>query len=93
MTQDTGYKTRNDGSIDYAHYIGKSHRIRSESAHRGLRNLAALIGALFARGAQPDAPLHQPGAACASPRAGRPQPARQAQTNRIGARRAAVLRG
>jgi len=36
MTQQPDIKTLNDGSIDYAHYITKSHAIRSADAHRAL---------------------------------------------------------
>lgn len=33
MTLKTDYRKLNDGSIDYAHYITKSHAIRSKEAH------------------------------------------------------------
>lgn len=36
MTQSTDIKTLKDGSIDYAHYIAKSHGIRSNEAHGAL---------------------------------------------------------
>ena len=33
MTRNTNIKTLKDGSIDYAHYISRSHEIRSHDAH------------------------------------------------------------
>jgi hypothetical protein len=36
MTQNTNIKTLKDGSIDYAHYISRSHEIRSHDAHQML---------------------------------------------------------
>ncbi|UYV38186.1 hypothetical protein N4R57_03605 [Rhodobacteraceae bacterium D3-12] len=39
MTQQPDYKTLPGGSIDYAHYIRRSHDIRSRSAHGGLRRI------------------------------------------------------
>lgn len=36
MLHNTDIKTLKDGSIDYAHYITKSHEIRSHDAHQAL---------------------------------------------------------
>lgn len=41
MTENTNIKTLEDGSVDYAHYIARSHEIRSNGAHR---KLAAIWG-------------------------------------------------
>ena len=37
MTTQSDYKTLKDGSIDSAHYIKRSHAIRSHDAHRALQ--------------------------------------------------------
>lgn len=39
MTQRTQIKTLEDGSIDHAHYIARSHVIRSQVAHRAFGKL------------------------------------------------------
>lgn len=36
MTQNANIKTLKDGSIDFAHYIARSHEIRSNDAHQAL---------------------------------------------------------
>ena len=47
MTQQTKIKTLNGGSIDYAHYISKSHEIRSKDAHRSLAAILQLFRAAW----------------------------------------------
>ena len=49
MTRSPEYKTLTNGSIDYGHYIRKSHDIRSQSAHSGLRWVARFVAALLHR--------------------------------------------
>ncbi len=39
METDTNIRTLKDGSIDYAHYIARSHEIRSNDAHRFLASV------------------------------------------------------
>lgn len=39
MTENTNIKTLKNGSIDYAHYIARSHEIRSNGAHRKLAEI------------------------------------------------------
>jgi|GEM_PF-6724060 len=36
MRQNTNIKTLKDGTIDYAHYIARAHKIRSQDARQGL---------------------------------------------------------
>jgi hypothetical protein len=47
MTQQPGYKTRKDGSIDYGYYITRSHELRSRNANSALRSLKRAIVALI----------------------------------------------
>lgn len=48
MTQQTSIKTLKGGSIDYAHYIAKSHEIRSNDAHQGLAKIWQMFRAAWA---------------------------------------------
>lgn len=43
MTQSTDIKTLKDGSIDYAHYIAKSHEIRSNEALGALSSIWQML--------------------------------------------------
>lgn len=48
MTQQTDTKTLEGGSIDYAHYIARSHQIRSNDAHRVLAAIWQMLRAAWA---------------------------------------------
>ncbi len=43
MTENTNIKTLKNGSIDYAHYIARSHAIRSNGAHRKLAEIWGIV--------------------------------------------------
>lgn len=64
MTQQTHIKTLEDGSIDYAHYITRSHFIRSDTMHRSLERLVTglnhLTAAILAAGEAVCLPLRRP---------------------------------
>ena len=70
MTENTNIKTLKNGSIDYAHYIARSHEIRSNGAHRKLAatwrivntTICAIKRALVQRAATDGSP-----AACCRP--------------------------
>jgi hypothetical protein len=47
MPQETDIKRLNDGSIDYAHYIKKSHVIRSKAAHRFISKIGSFLRGVF----------------------------------------------
>lgn len=44
MTEQTEIKTLNGGSIDYAHYIAKSRKLRSDDTYRNLALFSRLFG-------------------------------------------------
>jgi hypothetical protein len=46
MTTHPDYKTLPGGSIDYAHYIRRSHELRSHDAHALIRRLATCLRVL-----------------------------------------------
>lgn len=48
MTQHTDIRTLQDGSIDYAHYIARSHEIRSIDAHHRLTVIRQMFAAAWA---------------------------------------------
>lgn len=49
MTHHTDIKTLKDGSIDYAHYIARSHQIRSNDAHQALAAIWRSLRAVRAK--------------------------------------------
>lgn len=49
------HKTIAGGSIDYTHYMRKSHEIRSQGAHRFLRSVGGWLKGLFTAANQPTA--------------------------------------
>jgi hypothetical protein len=43
MRQNTNIKTLKDGTIDYAHYISRAHKIRSHDARQGLAAIWGVV--------------------------------------------------
>ena len=47
MTTEAEYKTQNDGSIDYAHYLARGREMRSDEAYSMLRFIGKFLKGLL----------------------------------------------